>query len=164
MIVVGELILDPTQVKVYELPDTVVSMTPQGSPEGTLVAIYEVREAPVPVIVPAYVPVPVPVMVPVLVPVVEPLIPVPIFVAVFRPGKEVVVPSTWICPLVALAGIAMVWPEEVRLGPPGINVMVPAIRLVRLPVKTIPSIVYVDEVAGAFVVIGVGKLVELPST
>lgn len=86
--------MDPTQVNVYELLDTVVSMTPQGSPEGTLVAIYEVREAPVPVIVPAFVPVPVPVMVPVLVPVVVPVVPVPVFEAVFGPGKEVLVPST----------------------------------------------------------------------
>ena len=69
-------------------------MTPQGSPEGTFVAIYEVRETPVPVIVPAFVPVPVPVMVPVLVPVLVPVVPVPVFVAVFRPGKEGVVPST----------------------------------------------------------------------
>lgn len=58
----------------------------------------------------------------------------------------------------------MVWPEEVRLGPPGVNVTVPATKLVGLPVKSIPSIVYVAEVTGAFVVIGGGKTVELPST
>ena len=94
MIVVGELILDPTQVKVYDVLDTVVSMTPQGSPEGTFVAMYEVRETPVLVNVPAFVPVPVPVTVPVMVPAFVPVVPVPVFIAVFSPGKEVVVPST----------------------------------------------------------------------
>lgn len=94
MMVVGELILDPTQVKVYGVLDTVVSMTPQGSPEGTFVAIYEVRDTSVPVIVPEFVPVPVLVMVPVLVPAFVPVVPAPVFVAVFSPGKEVVVPST----------------------------------------------------------------------
>lgn len=116
MIVVGETILDPTQVNVYELLETVESMTPHGSPDGTFVAVYEVCETPVPVIVPAFVPVPAPVMVLVLVPVfgllvsvpvpvmmlgmmvvlvlVLVLVPVPVVVAVFRPGKEFVVPST----------------------------------------------------------------------
>lgn len=37
--VVAALILEPTQVKVYDLLDTVVSMTPQGSPEATFVAV-----------------------------------------------------------------------------------------------------------------------------
>lgn len=74
--------------------DTVVSMTPQGSPEGTFVAIYEVRETPVPVIVPAFVPVPVLVMALVLVRVFVLIVSVPVFVAVFRPSKEVVVAST----------------------------------------------------------------------
>ena len=58
----------------------------------------------------------------------------------------------------------MMWPEEVRLGPPGVNVTVPATKLVGLPVKAIPSSVYTDEVAGVFVVIGIGKMVEVPST
>ena len=39
--VVGVLISDPSQVKVYEVPETVVSMTPQGIPDGTSVAVYE---------------------------------------------------------------------------------------------------------------------------
>ena len=37
--VVGVLIWEPTQVRVYDLLDTVVSMTPQGTPEGTFVAM-----------------------------------------------------------------------------------------------------------------------------
>ena len=78
MMVVGETILDPIQVNVYELLETVESMTPQGSPDGTFVAMYEVRKTPVPLIVPAFVPVPARVMVLVLVPVFGLLVPVPV--------------------------------------------------------------------------------------
>lgn len=61
MVVVGVLILDPTQVKVYGLFENVVSVTPQGIPVDVSVAIYRVRELvpiTVPVIVPALYPVP----------------------------------------------------------------------------------------------------------
>ena len=78
MMVVGETILDPTQVNVYELLETVESMTPQGSPDGTFVAMYEVHKTPVPLIVPAFVPVPARVMVLILVPVFGLLVPVPV--------------------------------------------------------------------------------------
>ena len=37
--VVGVVTWEPTQVKVYDLLDTVVSITPQGVPEGTFVAM-----------------------------------------------------------------------------------------------------------------------------
>ena len=99
VIVVGPLIFDPSQVKVYVLLDTVVSMTPQGIPDGTLVAVYEEWENDVPVLVIVPVLVAVPVIEPVFVPVIE---------AVFELGKAVEVPSTWICPAVALVGIAIV--------------------------------------------------------
>ena len=58
----------------------------------------------------------------------------------------------------------MVWPEEVRLRPSGVNVPVPAIKLEGIPEKMIASIVCVDEVVGAFSVMGERKTVELPST
>ena len=134
--VVGALIFDPSQVNVYVLLETVVSMTPQGIPEGTLVAMYEECEndVPVPVIVPVFV----------AVPVIEPVL-VPVAEAVFGLGRAVDVPSTWICPAVALVGIAMVCPEEVSGGLPGVRVTVPATRLVGLPVSGTPSIVYVDS-------------------
>ncbi len=38
--VVGVLIFDPTQVKVYGLPERVETITPQGELDGTLVAEY----------------------------------------------------------------------------------------------------------------------------
>lgn len=52
MIIVGFCICDPSHVKVNEVPDTVVSMTPQGIPNGTLVGTNEVRRiVPIPVLV-----------------------------------------------------------------------------------------------------------------
>lgn len=169
IMVVGVLILDPSQVKVYVLPDTVVSMTPQGIPEGTLVAMYEDCAEDVPVIVPVLV------AVPVIVPV---LVPLPVTEAVLGLGRAVDEPSTWICPADALVGIAIVWPEEVNGGPPGVKVTVPATNEVGLPVSGMPSTVYVDK--GAAVVLtlaavlvaeplpvaelALGKAVVLPST
>ncbi len=140
--VVALLIWDPSQVKVYEVPETVVSCTPHGVPDGTFVAVYEECENDV--IVPVFVPVFVPVLVtdPVLVPVPE---------AGFGTGNCVELPSTWICPLVALVGMAMVWPEVVNGGPPGVKVVDPATKLVGLPVNGMPSIVYVDT--GAAIVV-----------
>lgn len=56
------------------------------------------------------------------------------------------------------------WPEEVRLGPPGANVPVPATKLEGIPGKMIGSSACIDEVVGAFVVMGERKTVELPFT
>ena len=103
----------------YDDPDTVVSMTPQGMPEGTLVATYVVRETESddavldalfeageviePVLVALFD------AGPVTVPVFEPLPEAEtVGVACTGAGRAVVVPSIWTSPLVALAGITIV--------------------------------------------------------
>ena len=83
--------------------------------------------------------------------------------AVFGLGKLVEVPSTWICPAVALVGIAMVCPEEVSGVAPGVNVIEPATKLVGLPTNVIPSSVYVDKAAAELLVLVLaGLLVDPP--
>ena len=69
------------------------------------------------------------------------LVVAPVSVAALGEGKAVVLPSTWICPPVALAGIPTVCPAVVKGGSPGCKVTVPATRLVGLPVNVIPSMV-----------------------
>lgn len=103
-------------------------------------------------------------MVPVLVPEFVPVVPDPVLVAAFGPGKSVAVPSTWICPPVALVRMAIVWPEVVRPRPPGVKVTVPATKLVGLPVKVIPSIVYVEGAAAfVFVYVLIPVFVDVPA-
>ena len=59
----------------------------------------------------------------------------------------------------------MVWPEEVRLVPPGVKVIVPATKLVGFPVNGIPSIVYVDNTpaVAAFVLVVIPVPVLAPA-
>ena len=77
---------------------------------------------------------------------------------------------------VAVAEIAIVWPDKVNGMPPGVRVVLPSARLVGFPVKTIPSIVYVSgdpvrvpvpipsETPVAAIILGEGKGVAVPST
>ena len=63
----------------------------------------------------------------------------------YRLGRGVREPSTCITPPVALVAIAIVCLDELRGGPPGIKVAVPATKLLGLPINRIPFTVYVDQ-------------------